>query len=333
MQCPTCGRALGYLPGPREVVVVEPVDGAAFATPFLDAGSRWWRCLNASWGCNWLIPAGCGETWCASCRLTRGRPDTADVAAVQAWMDTEAAKRLLVFQLGELGLPVVDRSADAPDGLAFDLVYVPGGTVQTGHLAGLVTIDLQEADDAYREHVRHDLGEPYRTMLGHLRHEIGHYYWPSLVAGAGWIDGFRELFGDERIDYGGAIAQHPERAPATAWRDDHVSAYASVHPWEDWAETFAHYIHIRDTIQTASAFGIRMTDPVVDGAAVPVGPRPPPTAPVETDFDAILGPWLPLTHALNAVNRSMGQHDLYPFVLTPRVIRKLSFVHDRVSRR
>jgi hypothetical protein len=279
-----------------------------------------------------MVPADSGETWCASCRLTRGRPDTADVSAVQAWMDTEAAKRLLVFQLGELGLPIVGRSADAPEGLVFDLVYVPGGTVQTGHQAGVVTIDLQEADDAYREHLRHDLGEPYRTMLGHLRHEIGHYYWSSLVDRAGWIDGFRSLFGDERIDYGVAMARHQHAAPPTGWSSDHVSAYASAHPWEDWAETFAHYVHIRDTIQTAGAFGIRMTDPVVDGGVVPVGARPAPTA-TETDFDAIVAAWLPLTYALNAVNRSMGQRDLYPFVLTPNVIRKLSFVHDRVTRR
>ena len=282
-RCLTCGRELGFLPGPREIVVVERVDGASFATPFLDPDARWWRCLNASWGCNWMVPADSGETWCASCRLTRGRPDTADVSAVQAWMDTEAAKRLLVFQLGELGLPVVGRSADAPEGLVFDLVYVPGGTVQTGHQAGLVTIDLQEADDAYREHLRRGLQEPYRTMLGHLRHEIGHYYWPSLVVHGGWIDGFRALFGDERVDYAGAIARHHQAAPTTGWEDDHVSAYASVHPWEDWAETFAHYVHIRDTIQTAGAFGIRMADPEVDGARVPVGAASPRAVPDDTD--------------------------------------------------
>jgi hypothetical protein len=311
--CATCRRPLGFLAEEREVVVVEPAGGALFATPFGAVDRRYWRCLNASWGCNWMVPAESGETWCASCRLTRGRPDTADARAVQAWMDTEAAKRLLVFELGELGLPVVPRGEGTPDGLAFDLVFVPGATSVTGHRDGVVTIDLAEADDAHREHLRQVLGEPYRTLLGHLRHEMGHYYWPRLVDRAGAIDAFRDLFGDERADYDEALRRLAEHgAPSEGWADDHVSAYASAHPWEDWAETFAHYIHIRDTVPVPIAAG-----PVRDTVDDP-------------EFAAILAEWVPLVHALNAVNRSMGQHDLYPFVLTPQVMRKLGFVHDRV---
>jgi hypothetical protein len=329
--CATCRRSLGFLAEEREVVVVEPSDAALFATPYEAGARRYWRCLNASWGCNWMVPAEGGETWCASCRLTRGRPDTADVSAVQAWMDTEAAKRLLVFELGELGLPVERRGEDAPDGLAFDLVFVPGATSVTGHLGGLVTIDLTEADDAHREHLRRMLGEPYRTMLGHLRHEMGHYYWPRLVDRAGALDGFRDLFGDERADYAAAMRRLAEHgAPAEGWADDHVSAYASAHPWEDWAETFAHYIHIRDTVQTANSFGLRLADPEVGGRPVPIAPAPVRDVVADPAFAAILAEWVPLVHALNAVNRSMGQHDLYPFVLTPAVMRKLGFVHDRV---
>jgi hypothetical protein len=332
-RCLHCGSALGFLPEPREVVVVEPVGGAIFATPLADAARRWWRCLNASWGCNWMVPVDGDSMWCASCRLTRVRPDTSDPAAVQALMDTEAAKRLLVFELGELGLPVVERSVDAPEGLAFDLVFAPGAPARTGHQGGLITINLQEADDAYREHLRHDLGESYRTMLGHLRHEIGHHYWPGLVERAGRIDEFRAVFGDERDDYGDAITQHYQGTPTTGWIDEHVSAYASVHPWEDWAETFAHYIHIRDTLQTASAFGIRTTDPVVDGRPVPIGAQPPPEDLAAAEFDAILAAWLPLTYALNAVNRSMGHRDFYPFMLPPQAVLKLRFVHEVVTRR
>ena len=91
-----------------------------------------------------------------------------------------------------------------------------------------------------------------------------------------------------------------------------------MHPWEDWAETFAHYLHIWDTLQTAGAYGVR------------VGRRAGP-APDADDFRALLDDWLPLTYALNALSRSMGRDDLYPFVLPAPVVDKLAFVHERVT--
>jgi hypothetical protein len=91
-----------------------------------------------------------------------------------------------------------------------------------------------------------------------------------------------------------------------------------MHPWEDWAETFAHYLHIRDTLETAHAYGVKALSAA------------PPSDPARTPIDALLAEWLPLTYALNALNRSMGSGDLYPFVLAPRVIAKLGFVHDLV---
>ena len=168
--------------------------------------------------------------------------------------------------------------------------------------------------------MRVDLGEPYRTVLGHLRHEIGHYYWPWLVERAGHLDAYRARFGDERLDYGEAIDQHYREGPPADWPDRYVSSYATMHPWEDWAETFAHYLHIRDTLQTAAAFGIE-----VHGAAVDADP-----AEVDGDEDiaTILAEWFPLTYALNAVERSMGKDDLYPFVLAPEVVAKIGFVHE-----
>jgi hypothetical protein len=45
-------------------------------------------------------------------------------------------------------------------------------------------------------------------------------------------------------------------------------------------------------------------------------------------MDRIIDSWLPLTFAVNSINRSMGIPDLYPFVLTPTVIVKLAFIHD-----
>jgi hypothetical protein len=48
----------------------------------------------------------------------------------------------------------------------------------------------------------------------------------------------------------------------------------------------------------------------------------------DTGFDRILQNWLPLTYALNELNRGMGLPDLYPFVLSAPAIEKLRFVHE-----
>ena len=193
-----------------------------------------------------------------------------------------------------------------------------------GHADGLVTLDLDEADPAHRERVRLEMGEAYRTLLGHLRHEIGHFYWPVLV-GADRIDAWRALFGDERVDYSEAMERHYRSGPPQDWAESHVSAYATMHPWEDWAETFAHYLHIRDTLQTAASFGMVVAGPAPHLYAEPADDV------VGRPFGAVIREWLPLTYALNAVNRSMGRPDLYPFVLAPRVIDKLTFVHRAVG--
>jgi hypothetical protein len=292
------------------------------------------RCGNVVHGCNWVVPASRGDRWCRSCGLTRLRPSDADAHAVAAWQVAEAAKRWLVFQLCEMGLPIVDRSVDPQTGLAFDLLLEVidddgrQGPVVTGHADGIVTVDLSESDDAHRERLRGILGEPLRTVLGHFRHEIGHYYWPRLVLGPD-RDRFRALFGDERLDYSTALERHYERlGTLDSPPEGHVSTYATAHPWEDWAETFAHYLHIRDTLQTADAEGVRI---VRDGRAGP-GPGvdlgPPGGA---GGFDGLIDRWLPLARAINGVNRSMGIVDLYPFVLGPPVLEKLRFVHEVVE--
>jgi hypothetical protein len=226
----------------------------------------------------------------------------------------------LIFQLLDLPLPIGDD-------LAFDLLSSRYGPVVTGHDNGVITIDLAESDDARREQRRAELGEPYRELLGHFRHEIGHYYWPKLVEQAGGLDRCRELFGDERLDYDEALQRHYEQGPPPDWAQRHVSAYATMHPWEDWAETFAHYLHIRDTLQTAASYNMMITAPAADASLTSA-----PEDDVDDEaFDAIIDEWLPLTYALNAVNRSMGKADLYPFTLAPRVIEKLTFVHERVK--
>jgi hypothetical protein len=232
------------------------------------------------------------------------------------------AKRRLLFELLDLGL-VVDEGR-----LRFDLVSSRSEPVVTGHADGLITVDLAESDDVRRERRRVELGEPYRTLLGHFRHEIGHYYEPILIDDQRQRPAARALFGDEREDYDAALERHYEHGPPADWVERHVSEYATMHPFEDWAETFAHYLHIVDTRQTAGAFGLLVTGPPnVDDPALSAVPV---VDPSRVPFSAIVDEWLPLTYALNAVNRSMGREDLYPFTLAPTVIEKLAFAHERV---
>ncbi|MBV8303602.1 MAG: putative zinc-binding metallopeptidase [Acidimicrobiia bacterium] len=315
--CLRCGSELGFSPEQRAIVTVSNVRDEA---PF--------RCANHILaGCNWL--AADDSELCASCRLTRTRPHDADLGSgpiADAFVAAEAAKRRLLFQLLELGLPGVSATRAVNGGPVFDLLTEVGEPVTTGHLEGVITVDLAESDDVHRERMRREFGEPYRTVLGHLRHEIGHYYW-SLLVDADVINDYRSLFGDERTDYREALDRHYELGPPAGWVDCYVSAYAAAHPWEDWAETFAHYLHIRDTLQTAAAFGILVTGSSLDPALMAA-----PTADRQHQFEDIIADWLPLTYALNAVNRSMGKDDLYPFVLAPAAVDKLAFVHGRVDR-
>jgi hypothetical protein len=309
--CLRCSHALGFMPERLELVVFDPSTGTGLRP-----------CANATLAqCNWLVAPDAQSSLCLSCRLTRTRPADGDTAGLGAFAKAEAAKRRLIFQLLDLRLPIGGE-------LAFDLLSSQTGPVVTGHDHGVIAIDLAESNDARREQRRAELGEAYRTMLGHFRHEIGHYYWPLLVEQAGQLNTWRMLFGDEREDYEQALQRHYELGPAPDWSERHVSAYATMHPWEDWAETFAHYLHIRDSLQTAAEFGLIVAGPPASDdksltalPATDAGTQP---------FDALVAAWLPLTYALNAVNRSMGRDDLYPFTLAPDVIGKLAFVHQRV---
>jgi hypothetical protein len=313
--CLRCGAGLGY----------SPTRGELVRTPDPDAEPRW-RCANELVaGCNWLVSG--PDQLCASCRLTRTRPNDADLVTgplAEAFAAAEAAKRRLLFQLLELGLPGVGADGPVEGEPVFDLLTEIGEPVTTGHLEGVITVDLAESDDVHRERMRRELGEPYRTMLGHLRHEIGHYYFSSLVT-ADARPVFLERFGDDSADYRRALDAHYMAGPQPGWADRYVSAYAAAHPWEDWAETLAHYLHIRDSLQTAAAFGLLVAGPRLDPELMAA-----PSVERQDSFHDILGDWLPLTYALNAVNRSMGRDDLYPFVLSPPAIEKLSYVHDRV---
>lgn len=319
--CLQCGSALGYLPAERSLLAFAP-DGDGSWERVDGAPGRYRNCANLQIArCNWMLDVDDAEALCASCVLTSVRPSDDEHEAIAAFAAAEAAKRRLLFQVADLGLPIVDRRDDPDAGLTFEFLSSRGRSVTTGHESGVITLDLSESDDAHREFVRQQLGEPYRTVLGHLRHEIGHYYWPMLVERhADLLTEFRDLFGDERVSYEDAMSDH-YASPANDWETTHVSQYATMHPWEDWAETFAHYLHIHGGLQTAASFGLTVGEPSLTAGAAAW------SAPVPVEIGPTVAEWLALTFALNGMSRSIGEGDLYPFVLSPTVVRKLDLVH------
>lgn len=327
--CLGCGAQLGFLPDRLRLSPVAPrEDGLLVAD--LDAKGLWRACGNAgAIGCNWLVPAGTGQDFCRACALNRTIPDLDVAGNLARWTEIETAKRRLVYALIRLGLPIRRQTDGTDDGLAFDFVAdTPDKPVLTGHADGLVTVNIAEADSPERERRRVAMDEPYRTLLGHLRHEVGHYYWDVLVREGGRLEPTRAVFGDETVDYAAALERHYETGPPAGWEQSYVSAYATAHAWEDFAETWAHYLHMIDTLDTARSFGVTVdpaasADPAT-GAEVERDPY------ATGDFEALAADWLPLTVALNSLNRSMGQPDLYPFVLTPAVLAKLGFIHALV---
>ena len=320
-ECANCGSSMGYHHPSLSMVGVEP-DGT-----ILD-GTRWVRCVNWSWQCNWLVSVDDEAGSCFACRLTRRRPESDDTIALEKLADTGVALRRLLVQLFEMGLPVVPYY-ERDGGLAFDLLSSRSGEpVTIGHADGVITIDLAETLDAHREALRVRLGEPYRTMLGHFRHEIGHYYQQQLVASEPLLGECRALFGDERASYSDALQRHYVFGAPEDWADSFISEYATMHPWEDFAETFAHYLHITGTLATAAAAGVVLDSDRVDGViAHDVVPA---LDYSQLGLDRALRDWRWLSMMFNRVNRSMGQRDLYPFTLNEPVVDKLAFVHRLV---
>ncbi|NQX05565.1 putative zinc-binding metallopeptidase [Rathayibacter sp. VKM Ac-2856] len=311
--CLRCGTALAYDVAADELVEAE---GRALCV------------YRGTIDCTWLAAEGTGGA-CASCALTRARPPVYDAATLSQLTVAEFAKRRLLRQLRHLDLPV-----DQGRRLSFELLSSAQGSVTTGHADGVITVDLAEGDDAHREALKARLGEPYRTMLGHFRHEIGHYYWQLLVDGTPLLPAFRELFGDERADYGAALDAHYGGAATEDWARDHISQYATTHPWEDFAETFAHYLHIADALETTATVGLtvagpwgRLPESLVGGVQATGAERI-----SGLEMPEILARWHGFSLALNSVNRSMGKDDLYPFVITPAIAEKLAWVHELVRR-
>mgnify|MGYP000302372772 CR=1 FL=1 len=346
--CLHCGRALGYEPDHATILALEPVaeEGLWQLAGDTAKGPLYRRCANFDQApqCNWVIAQlptnaeGAGEqpALCRCCRLNRMVPDPSVAENAVLWHKVELAKRRLVSSLIAMGLPVASRIAEDPQqGLAFDLLAdVEPIPVSTGHQQGIITLNINEADDAAREAIRTALHEPYRTLLGHVRHESGHYYWSRLLEGSRWHQPFRSLFGDEQQDYGAALQHHYANGPDPLWTENCVSAYASAHPWEDWAETWAHYLHMVDTLDTAIGSGMDseqvdlLKDPFGEEVLYRMEGEPGgATEQVDYAFLTFFNAWAGLTSVLNEFSLGMGLPDFYPFVLSQRAITKLHFVH------
>ncbi|MBB5020727.1 hypothetical protein HNR37_000030 [Desulfurispira natronophila] len=308
----------------------EPVDNHLWKTSASE--NLYYMCANStSHGvCNWVVEVSDQEPFCVCCRLNGTIPDLSVAGNRDLWQVMETEKRRLIYSMLRLGLPVEPRKKN-PSGLEFDFLadtpssFNERGRVMTGHNQGLITINLAEADPAERERMRSEMAEPYRTILGHFRHESGHYYWDRLVQNSTLLEGCRELFGDDREDYAQALERHYENGPPENWQEQYVSSYASTHPWEDWAESWAHYLHIIDTLETAYHFGLKVRPRVGSDESMVAEHDFNPYW--EDDFQLIIEHWLPLTFALNSLNRSMGHDHSYPFVLSQAAIEKLEFVH------
>jgi hypothetical protein len=329
--CSNCESMLGYQPALRTINSYEQTEtGQWRSLNAIDEGKLYKQCSNYVEHnvCNWMLPADDPHELCESCQLTVVIPALSSEKNHVLWSRLEAAKRRLLFSLATLHLTPASKATEPETGLAFQFLEdgVTDQCVMTGHNNGLITLNIAEADPAERERTREQMHERYRTLLGHFRHESGHYYFDRLVADSEWIDDYRALFGDERQDYGVSLQQHYKDGPPADWEQRFVSSYASSHPWEDWAETWAHYLHMMDTLETAHACGLSLNPVKADEPSLEIAAPPLKLA----SFDETLKDWFALTYVLNSLNRSIGMPDSYPFKLSTPVLDKLGFVHKVV---
>ena len=326
--CVRCGSSLGFLAEDMTLHALVPEGDGVWRISTREGLYRF--CENAAHDvCNWILPADSAHAFCPACRHNRIVPTT-DPTGLERWRRIGAAQRHLFYSILRWNLPHPTREEDPAGGLVFDFLAdeldADGNVVaaaMTGHEDGLISLRAAEADDAVRESVRVSMDEPYRTLLGHFRHEIGHFYWTQLIRDDAILEEARRLFGDERADYAAALQRNYEQGPPADWPLNFISTYASSHPSEDFAECWAHFFHIVDTLETARAFGLN-TDPKGHEELEAEITFDPYGAP---DAGHLVESWIPLSVALNAIQRSMGQPDSYPFVLPPAVVEKLSFIN------
>lgn len=326
--CVKCGHKLGFDSDSLQLVTLVE-DKAGVFHDIKNKKRRYKFCSNQQYqACNWLVPEKQEEPLCSACVLNRTIPPLTE-ENLPLWRRIETAKHRLVYSLLRLHLPVSPKQEDEGPGIAFDFLTEinPEDKIMTGHYNGLITLNIAEADEAKRVKNKLDLGEKYRTLLGHFRHEIGHYYWDLRLRDNPDLPTFRERFGDESVSYPDALKAYYENGAPANWMENFISPYASAHPWEDWAESWSHYLHVLDTLETAYYFGITV-DPLNSGGTSDISANIDRDPYAIKDFETVFNLWLPIMFALNSLNRSMGHADFYPFIMPPPVVEKMKFIHQ-----
>ncbi|WP_018343690.1 zinc-binding metallopeptidase family protein [Cytophaga aurantiaca] len=324
--CLSCQNPIGFDSTQLSMLTLQKNKSDAFYTD-IHTKKTYKYCQNAQEAtCNWLIPSTHTPAFCVACELNRTIPPLATAQNRERWHKIEIAKHRLVYSLLKLQLPIKKKIGNGIEGIAFDFTADNHAkSVMTGHQSGLITINIKEADEAERAKHKYDLNEKYRTLLGHFRHEIGHYYWDVLIKNnPKQLKKFRELFGNEMVSYEQSLRAYYSN-PNKNTSNHYISIYATSHPWEDWAESWAHYMHLMDTIETAFNFGIQLDTDSLQGRNITA---PKISNPYEIKkFVDIFNMWVPLGFAVNALSRSMGHPEFYPFVISEEIIEKLSFIH------
>ncbi len=333
-RCLACGSTVGWCPGCRAVAPLAPDGQGGLRCGNPGCGAALAQCLNYRVHdvCNRCVRAGPGaplaiDGLCDYCRYNDTIPDLSVPGNREKWYRLEQAKRRLLYTLDLLGLPYGKREDGVFPGLSFDFktdlagqgqarhwqAMGPDERVYTGHADGKITLNLREADPVEREKARLAFEEAHRTLVGHFRHEIGHYYHQMLVRGRRDA-AFRDAFGDpDQPLYGQALARYHREGPPADWRQRFLSAYAAMHPWEDFAESFATYLDMASVLDTALHMGF------ADGVD-----------PTKAELDDLVARYRQLGVLVNELNRAMGLIDLVPEVLVPAAVEKLRFVHRLV---
>lgn len=323
-QCDNCRHICGYRDVDRKMLTFNPANEILIS----DRESIAYKyCKNKEHEvCNWLLEEDDEHDYCSACQLNRTIPNLSAKKNFRKWQNLELAKHRLVYQLQKIGLDLPSKMVNN-DGLCFDFIVKKSNpSIMTGHASGVITILLREADAALREQIRKELDEPYRTLIGHLRHEVGHYFWERLVAAdKSFLSEFRIIFGNEEINYSDSLQRYYKNGAPENWRESFISKYATSHPWEDWAETWAHYLHVMDMVETAHFFGIKV-NPTNRNKSMKASVTFDPYS--IADFETIVHKCRPLSFAVNSINRAMGIPDVYPFVISPEVAKKMSFIHE-----
>ena len=354
--CIACSRTVGL---DDQFDQVEPYEADTKTGLFFKAAEptvHFQKCDNNDQfeACNGMVnlstfipTEGKDEVLCFACRFNETVPDLSIVEHIPLWKKMEIAKRRALYTLKALSVPLNNLNQNPETGLSFDFItdrnvndhfssqLVGQDTVFTGHDCGHITINLAEADDVARSQTKAAMGERYRTLLGHFRHELGHYYFDQLVSNSPEKHALcKQYFGDDELDYQEAMDRHYKKGAPESWRETFISEYATMHPYEDWAETWAHYMHIIDTLETAQNFSITGSTSNHEVEPEDVGALKLPQDAYyfsgQTAITNILDTWVDFSVILNSLNRSMGLADAYPFVLTQAVRTKLSFIHHAI---